>query len=267
MHLLRLLRHVFAALTLILATALSAAPEPVNSVITAVAVYADRAIVTRTAAAELTKGEHELVFENLPAALMDESLQVRTEETKGVARATILDVNARTTFVPATPAAGVKTLEDRLKELSQVRRKLDDRAGVLAQKREYLLKIQTATTTVPNVEKETSSARTTVEDWLKLLKFSEDNLTALSTEQQQLDLDRLKNDEEQQAARNQLNQLLNGGGPGPLPGGAITRPSPQNRDRNVKTVTVRVSVIESVTMTTLDPHPAPPDSASPRAPS
>ncbi len=235
-------RRACLALSLLLAAALPAAPEPVSSNITAVAVYTDRAIVTRTAALELSKGEHELVFENLPAALMDESLQVKAEETKGVARVTILDVNARTTFVPATPAPGVNALEQKLKDLAQARRKLDDRAAVLTAKRDYLLKIQTATTTVPNVEKESASSRTSLDDWLKLLEFSEKTLTTISTEQQQLDLDRQKNDEEQQAARDQLNQLRNGGGPVPLAGGALIRSNPQSRDRNVKTVTVRVSV-------------------------
>jgi uncharacterized protein (TIGR02231 family) len=234
--------RALAALQLLLVVALRAAPEPVTSTITAVAVYADRAIVTRTAALDLTKGEHELVFENLPASLMDESLQVKADEAKGVARLTILDVNARTTFVPATPAPGVKALEDRLKELAQSRRKLDDRAAVLTQKRDYLLKIQTATTTVPNVERESASSRTSLDEWLKLIEFSEKTLTGIATEQAQLDIDRQKNEEELQATRDQLNQLRNGGGPVPLASGAVIRPDPRSRDRNVKTVTVRVSV-------------------------
>jgi uncharacterized protein (TIGR02231 family) len=218
--------------------ALYAAPQPVTSAISAATVYTDRAIVTRTVALDLAAGEHELVFENLPTALMDESLQVTA---KGTARATVLDVNARTTFVAATPDARVKDLEDQIKKLAQERRSLDDRGTVLAQKRDYLLKIQTATTTVPNVEKETNATRTSVDDWLKLLKFSEDNLAAIAAELRTLDVQRQDLQEKQTALQRQLDDLRNGREPGVLASGSTIRPMP-NRDRNVKTVTVRLAV-------------------------
>src|SRR4029453_6980775 len=84
-------------LLLLFSTALSGAP--VDSRITAVTVYGDRAIVTRTASSELTAGEHALVFENLPTALVDQSLQA---SGRGVAGATILDVTVKNVFAETT---------------------------------------------------------------------------------------------------------------------------------------------------------------------
>ena len=64
---------VLTVLQLLFSTRLSGAP--VDSRITAATVYLDRAIVTRTVTAELAAGEQSVVFENLPTALVDESLQ------------------------------------------------------------------------------------------------------------------------------------------------------------------------------------------------
>ena len=90
-----------------LAAGLSAA---VDSRITAVTVYTDRAVVTRSATADLAAaGVHELVFEKLPATLNEQSLQV---SGKGTAAATILDVSAKQTFLDFTPNERVKALEE-----------------------------------------------------------------------------------------------------------------------------------------------------------
>ena len=79
----------------VLAAAVSpalAAPLPADSKITAVTVYADRAVVTRTATLALPAGLIEVTFEKLPATLLAQSLQV---SGRGLAEATILDVTPR----------------------------------------------------------------------------------------------------------------------------------------------------------------------------
>ena len=57
-----------------------AATIPAKSNITAVTVYTDRAVVTRTATVDLAVGTHEIVFEGLPATLGDNSLQASGRE-------------------------------------------------------------------------------------------------------------------------------------------------------------------------------------------
>jgi hypothetical protein len=99
-------------LLLTFSTGLLAAP--IDSRITAVTVYGDRAVVTRTTSSDLTAGEHALVFENLPTALLDQSIQA---SARGGPGATILDVRTQNIFVEATANDQVKALEDQLKSL------------------------------------------------------------------------------------------------------------------------------------------------------
>ena len=63
----------------------------VSSNISAVTVYTDRAVITRTATVDLAGGTTELAFANLPEALNERSLQV---SGRGTAQALILDVSA-----------------------------------------------------------------------------------------------------------------------------------------------------------------------------
>jgi uncharacterized protein (TIGR02231 family) len=231
-----LLSLQLSAFSLAAAAAAAAAPEPVDSTLSAATVYSDRAVVTRTAALDnLTVGEHELTFENLPSALMDDSLQVNV--LLGTAQATILDVNARNTFVEATPNPRVRDLEDQLKALARSQRVLDDRGAVLGQQRDYLLRIQTASTTPVSGAKDANPAD--VDEWAKLLAFTDAGLGKIADQVRALDVDREKLHDEQTAAEAQLNELRNGGPA--VPNGGPIRPNP-NRSRNVKTVTVRVAV-------------------------
>ena len=112
----------------LLLSALRLTAAPVNSAITAVTVYTDRAVVTRTATVDLTSGTTELVFANLPEALNERSLQV---SGKGTAQALILDVSSKQNYVDFTPNSRVKELEDQLKGFAKQVRGLDDHAGLL----------------------------------------------------------------------------------------------------------------------------------------
>jgi len=215
---------------------LAAAPEPVSSSLSAATVYSDRAVVTRTADLDLAVGEHELTFENLPSALMDDSLQVAA---KGTATATILDVNARNLFVEATPDPRTKDLEDQLKVLADQQRVLDDRGTVLNQQRDYFLRIQVASTTPVTGVKDANP--TDVEGWTKMMAFTESGLDGLTKQQQALDDDREALRNRQNSLQDQLNQLRNGG-PTPLAGRSGPILANPYHSRNVKTVTVRVAV-------------------------
>jgi uncharacterized protein (TIGR02231 family) len=203
-----------------LATSALAAPVPVNSQITAATVYTDRAIVTRVAKTELTTGETELTFEKLPAALLDQSLQV---SGKGTAAATILDVNARTTYVEATADARVKGLEDQIAAEQKKLRVLGDRGVALDQQQTLVGKIENAVAAPPT--KEGTAARPSFDEWQKLLTFSDEARTKITAERQSLDAQR----EELQAKIGALEAQLAG-----LRGQA-------GNGRSYKTVTVRVA--------------------------
>lgn len=189
-----------------LAPALALAAETkADSRISAVTVYPDRAVVTRTATVSLPAGATELRFDQLPASLNDRSLEVAA---RGTAEATILDVNARSTFVDYTPNERVKALEDELKNVGHQQRALQDRAKILEDQRGYILKIQNAST-APS--REANAPRPTLEEWTRLLAFSQEQLAKIATERQSVDDEaeglRLK----QEALEHQLAELRNAG--------------------------------------------------------
>jgi uncharacterized protein (TIGR02231 family) len=175
---------------------------PVESRITAVTVYTDGAIVTRTAHIDLPAGQTELAFGNLPAALVDESLQVSGH---GTANVTILDVNARTTFVAATSDPRAKAIEDNITTLQKKVHALDDRALVLEQQRALLGKIENAVAAPPT--KDTTTPRPSFDDWQKLLAFADDNRSKFAAEQQSIDEQRKELVDEITAAAAQLDDL------------------------------------------------------------
>ncbi len=196
----------------------AAASLPADSRITAVTVYADRAVVTRAATVAIdAPGQVEVTFDRLPSLLLAESLQVAGQ---GSADTTLLDVAARDTFVDFTPNERVKSLEDELRTVRREERALNDRTGVLQQQRDYLQRIQNSTTTPA---KDAAGALTPPDVWLKLLAFTEEQFGQIASETRTLDEQR----EALQAKRTALEQQL-----AELRGAA---------GRSYKTVTVRLA--------------------------
>ncbi|MSU50796.1 MAG: mucoidy inhibitor MuiA family protein [Opitutus sp.] len=205
------------ALVLALSSAALAAPLTARSNITAVTVYTDRAVVTRTATLDLTAtGGAEVTFEKLPANLLDQSLQVAG---RGTAQVTILDVTARAAFVDFTPNDRVKTLEDELRALAKQRRVLDDRANVLKLQDGTLGRLEAATTAAPIKD---GAQRLTIEESTKLLTFLDEQRGKLALEHQSLATQLEDIAAKTEAVQRQLNQLRGAGG------------------RSYKTVTVRL---------------------------
>ncbi len=220
-----LARALFPAL-LSVASAASAAPIPAKSGITAVTVYLDRAVITRSATLELAAtGVTEVTFEKLPANLLDQSLQVSGH---GVAQATILDVTARAAYVDFTPNERVKALEDELRDLAKQRRVLDDRANVLAMQEKTLGRLEAAATAPPTKD---SAPRLTIEESGKLLTFLAEQLSKIAIEKQSLSTQGEDLAAKIDAAQRSLNELRGAGG------------------RSYKTVTVR---LDATTAGTLD---------------
>jgi uncharacterized protein (TIGR02231 family) len=215
----RILVSLLVASCALVASAL-AAPVPVNSQITAATVYTDRAVVTRVAKTELAAGETELIFEKLPASLMDQSLQV---SGRGTAAATILDVNARVTYVETAPDARVKTLEDQIAAEQKKLRVLNDRGLTLDQQQMLIAKIESAVAAPPT--KESAASRPSFDEWQKLLTFSDEARTKLAAERQGLDGQR----EELQAKIGALEAQL------------VALRGQAGSGRSFKTVTVRVA--------------------------
>ncbi|MBI5689143.1 MAG: mucoidy inhibitor MuiA family protein [Verrucomicrobia bacterium] len=193
---------LFAPGVSLAAQALSAA-----SAITAVTVYTDRAVVTRTASLDLAgSGPTEVIFDRLPATLVDASLQV---SGRGAAGVTILDVTARAAHVDFSPNERVKGLEDELRNLARQRRQLDDRASVLKAQETTLGRLENAATTPPTKD---SAPRLSLDESTKLLAFLEEQRGKLASDRQALDAQIEEVAARIDAAQRTLNELRGSGG-------------------------------------------------------
>jgi uncharacterized protein (TIGR02231 family) len=214
-------RHFLLVALLLPVVPLGAAP--LASTISAVTVYTDRAVVTRTATVELPGGNAELVFANLPQALDERSLQV---SGKGTAQALILDVSAKQTYVDFTPNARVKEIEDQLKGLRKELRGLDDHNGVLQAQGAMLDRMEAALFAPPAKD----VPRPDLAQFTNSLTFLSEQKAKFAAERATLDEQREELQAKMTTAQNQLNELRGAGG------------------RGFKTVTVRVSAAQAGTL-------------------
>lgn len=145
-----------------------AASAALSSSIGAVTVYQDRAVVTRAANSELAAGEHELVLENLPASLQENSLQVSAKST---GQATLLDVKVSDVYQPATANERVRQIEAQIDKLAGRQAALDDEAAVLDNQRELILMMQRGAT-----EPAKDGARLTLDELKAIQALSADSL-------------------------------------------------------------------------------------------
>jgi uncharacterized protein (TIGR02231 family) len=173
----------------LLSLPLAATAAPVDSHITAATVYSDRAVVTRTAEVDLVAGENSITFGDLPTGIADQSLQFAGH---GAVQATVLDVNAVTSFVDSTPNARVKELEDEESGIQKQIRALDDRAGVLGEESDFVKRMLLSSTTVGTPPADGARGGgapglSPLEEWQKLYSYSEETLGKIDAELQSID--------------------------------------------------------------------------------
>ncbi len=178
---------------------------PADSRISAVTVYLDRAVVTRTATVELAAGAAEVVFANLPERLQEQSLQV---SGRGTAQATILDVSAKRTFTDFTPNERVKALEDQLKELLKQTRGLDDRGGLLSAQAATLDRMEGALFAPPAKD----VPRPDLQQFTASLTYLSEQKAKITAERATLDEQRAELQNKVNTVQQQLNQLRGAGG-------------------------------------------------------
>lgn len=214
--------HRFIPFLLALAVPALAGParhtHAVNSDVSAVTVFLDRALVERVARVTLEPGESTLLLSELPANLWDHSLQVSGTGPDGT---TVLDVQSRNHFLTAEPSPLIRELEEKLRELSRQRDVLNDERGSLEHERSVLQRINVAATTIPDE----GGDRASFDEWRELLKFNADENRRIQNGLRDIDVRSADLQEEINAAQQQLNEAR-----GRIPG-----------QRAVKEVEVRVA--------------------------
>jgi uncharacterized protein (TIGR02231 family) len=128
--------RIFLFLTLILipSFAFSVGPQriPAPSRITAVTVYADRALTTRSSTLALKPGSYLIAFESLPTLILDDSVRV---DGKGTAATTITGLEIKRVFLEQSGEKRVQELQEEIRTLEKRSAALDaKKAGITAQK-------------------------------------------------------------------------------------------------------------------------------------
>ncbi|QJP12102.1 mucoidy inhibitor MuiA family protein [Pseudomonas multiresinivorans] len=184
-------------------TSLLAAPQVADSRISAVTVYTDRAIVTRTATLQLPAGQHEIALEQLPLRIDDNSLQASLSAS---AAATLLDVSSAPQVSPPSQDNRLQQLDAQLRDIERQEREISDRGSVLENQKQFLADIQ-ASSTKPGK----NQALPSIDELKNLLQMSEGNLGRILDEQRKLDQQGEQLQQHKQELENQRSHLAGDG--------------------------------------------------------
>jgi uncharacterized protein (TIGR02231 family) len=135
----------FLFITLLLVPVLSFAADlkriPASSRITAVTVYPDRALTTRSASLNLKPGSYLVTFDGLPALIQDDSIRV---EGKGSAGVTIGGLEVKRAFLEQSGEKRAKELDEEIRGLEQRSDTLDAKKEGLTSQKAFLESIRVA---------------------------------------------------------------------------------------------------------------------------
>lgn len=130
---------LLCAASLLFAIAWAQIETPLEHRIAAVKVYANRALLTTTAQANIGVGTHLLVFSGLPYTLDQNSISASGEQTG--AAGVIQSVTFRISYLNRTPKTNrMAQLEDSVRTLNNQLDELNDRKAVLEQEQVMILK-------------------------------------------------------------------------------------------------------------------------------
>ena len=135
----------FLFMILLLAPAFAFSAElkriPASSRITAVTVYPDRALTSRSVSLNLKPGSYLIAFDTLPTLIQDDSVRV---EGKGSAGVTIVGLEVKRAFLEQSGEKRVKELEEEIRGLEQRSGALDARKAGLSAQKAFLESIRVA---------------------------------------------------------------------------------------------------------------------------
>ena len=148
----------------------------VESKVTAVTIFKNRALVTRGTELNLTPGKHKLIFSNLPADLLNESVRVSVD---GSGHTKILDVKAEEKFTPTVQQEDIKGLENQIDSLNQLKGLVLDEIAVNQSKKEFIesLKVQS----VKFLNEKMLLNVNSVKNWDDMLQYMSKNLDEIYT--------------------------------------------------------------------------------------
>ncbi len=215
-----IMKHSLALLALFttfLTQALTAQPEPspfspppkpevttLESKITAVTVYADRARVTREVTIALPQKSNRFSFSKLPSWIDEGSVRVSLKAADG-AKGEVLDVQVRRTYLTAASDEEVRKAQDAVQEIADQLSELSDQGKVIEQRRKHLESIRVFS--LDKLPKDAATREVKVAEYTDFLTFLETSLTKLNADRRVLEIKRRDLQPEQNARQKRLSEL------------------------------------------------------------
>lgn len=176
--------------------------KDIETRITAVTVFTDRALVTRRGVIALEAGALELLVVGLPARLDVESLRA---SGRGEVAAKIIAVEARERTLPKTSRASAREVQDELEKVQDEGRALGERDAVWLSRLETLR--QLGEKSASRYAAALARGETDVESLTQLLDFIAAQQNQINAERQNLELQKRENAARQMALASRLKQL------------------------------------------------------------
>ncbi|MCF7858210.1 MAG: mucoidy inhibitor MuiA family protein [Candidatus Cloacimonetes bacterium] len=145
-----------------------------DSNITNVTVFSDRAQITRSAASNLSQGEHLLIFNDLPVQIEKNSIQV-----SGKGNAILRDVKFKTEQFTHETDVQQRVLLANLQEFIDKKIKLNDQVAQAHTEKQIIKDILTKLT---STKEHTESIELDPDKWIKMVEFHRTRNTALDSE-------------------------------------------------------------------------------------
>jgi len=199
--------RILLLLTLITVPNMAAGAGPdlleVSPRITAVIVYPDRAMTTRSANLSLKPGSYVVVLDGLPALIQDDSVRV---SGKGSAVATIMGLEVKRSFVEQVPEKRAKELEDEILALERKIGSLDAKKVSLAAQKGFIDSIKVAWG--DRISKELALGKPTSAELNEALTFVGNGVTRVEEQTRDLDMEKKQLKDRIDALRRQRDESI-----------------------------------------------------------
>lgn len=171
--------------------------------ISAVTVYPDRAMTTRSATLSLKPGSYLISFSALPVLVEDDSVRVTG---KGSASATILGVEVKRAFAAQVPEKRAKELEEEIRTLERQVGSLEARKAALTSQRGFIDSIRVAWG--DRISKELAVGKPTAAELNEALSFVGSGVTKVEEQARDLDEEKRQLKERIDALRRQREEAI-----------------------------------------------------------
>lgn len=175
----------------------------VDSQVTQVTVYPDRARVTRHGTGEVSTETQKIILDELPTTLLPDSVRV---SGRGTATVRIQGVETKWHYYSETPTTRVRELEQEIERLEDESRGINDRRAGLLARMKYLEGLASAT---DEFARGLSRGRTTITEQTQFVTFLAEQDLAARTDLLAADVAQRELNKTLTRLRNELKQLQN----------------------------------------------------------